>query len=156
MARFIFTTNAASSITHQAVIERYTIYNLQPFEVRLKEDIDYFRDNTKRFKEVNRFEKVKKPKDIDEKLKEELSTLELSKEVIDNIVELYISKENLKQTVEENLNLDQSIPEEAQEIIKKHIIGEIPNVEEENPKEEEVKTTRKKKKKKKKKLNKVI
>ena len=122
MARFIFVTLQESMTTYRGPSGfNYVISKEMPFKVKNKEDVEFFKKNP-RFKKVSMFKKGKVQKDVDEKLKIELSNIKgLPKKIIAKVVKLYLSLANLKEMVEEGYDLDKSISKGHQIKIKKYI-----------------------------------
>jgi len=123
MAKFIFKTNESSSTTYDGPSgTRYVIYGKKPFEVNLSQDIDFFKGNH-RFEEFTIFTPKPDPKkDIDELLKEELDKLKITEKTKEKILKSYISKTDFKADLEENYQIDRTIPKKDMMLIRSHFL----------------------------------
>jgi len=137
--KFIWKTNESSVNTYDGPSgTRYIIYGKKPFEVNISQDIDFFKENP-RFEEFTIFTPEPEPKkDIDEVLKEEVEKLKIGKKTKEKILTNYISKTDFVADLEENYQLDPTIPKKDMKIIKSHFL----------PKYDSIKTIKKRIKKK--------
>ncbi len=142
MAKFMFLTQSSGTATRDGPSgTRYVINKGAPFEVKDKQDIEYFSKFPQRFGKVGLLTPKPEPsKDVDELLRKRLSSIKgLSKKNVDKLVEVYHSEENLMATLEEGNKLDQSVPMKQQELVKKNFLKDMLREEEkEKPKEEGV------------------
>lgn len=129
MVKFLFTTQTQFLTTFPGPVERYSIEKGKPFEVTNEEDIAFF-DWNPRFvrygvvERVKRKVKKKEPKkDVDVLLAEELESLGgLSKKTIKKVVDTYVSKDQLEQSLGAGDELDFDIPETQREKILSHFL----------------------------------
>lgn len=126
MAKFIFTTQEAGTQTYDGVSgTRYTSNLGHPFEVKNKQDIEFFRSkrNLQRFREVGFLEPKPKPLESEFDLfeKELYKIKGLSIKSVHQLSKSYGSKKLLKDRIEKGYMLHPSISKEEEALIKNYL-----------------------------------
>ncbi len=126
VAKFLFSTQVDRIQTYKGPSGNDYVSNIGiPFEVRDKQDIQFFLNQPNRFEKVGITTKLpERPKDIEELLEEYLKGIGLTNKTIKRVVELYTSKEQLIDEIEQKYKIDPSISKSEQDKIKKYIIGD--------------------------------
>ncbi len=123
--KFVFITQTDNIASYMGTSGlNYTIYKGEPFQVDNELDIEFFKNN-KRFKKAGLFDKKEIQKSSEDLMNEKLNELEfLSKTTKEKLIKLYVSFEELKDTILQNYELDQSIPKKQADELIKYIKGD--------------------------------
>lgn len=110
---------------YRAPTKPYTIYRGTPFEVLEQKDIDFF-DESHRFKRVlfkSTVKPVEKEEDKSEEFYAELEAIRgISENAARKIVDIYQTKDNLMQVLEQNLQIDPKITKRQHTYLRKEYL----------------------------------
>ncbi len=121
VAQFIFSTLQQNSTTYVGPSGfKYVIYKGQPFKVRSKQDVEFFKKN-KRFEKKGFFDRAGPKMDVDEDLAGELDKIKgLTEKTKDIVIKKYLSKANLEDEIFQGYKLDPNIGILQTRKLKKH------------------------------------
>jgi len=120
--KFIFETMTQSLTVYSSPVTgiNYDITLNNPFNVENKEDIKFFEKN-KRFKKAGAFTKPKADKtDYEDLFRGELLRVEgLGEDTVEAVIEIYMTRKQFVDLLEQNLPLDKCISLEERDLLKK-------------------------------------